>query len=240
AFGDAFLERAAGDVLRGQVVDAGVAADIVDGDQVRMLQLGGDPALAEEAAGELAVGRQRRRHHLQRHLAVERFLHGQEHRGHAALADRPDDPVTGNVDVDRTEQDGGVQPDLRIVTRPGLRGAGRLLPKARPTVLQDLAQTSAPPALAAIFSSRASWAARSASLARSSRRAPAGSAAGAGPETAAVRAPSPPTARTSSAWPEVRPRETSASNSASSRAPCSLQWVLSTPRRRHRASSELR
>src|SRR5690606_40688314 len=93
-----------------------------------------------------------------------------------------EDPVTGDVDVYRTEQDGGVQPDLRIVTRPGIRGAGRLLPKARATVAQDLAHTSLPPDLAAIFSSRASCAARSASLARRPRRGPAGSGMATGPE----------------------------------------------------------
>jgi hypothetical protein len=69
----------------GQVVHAVVGADVEHRHQVRVLQLGGDLALDQEAAGEVGVRRQDRRHHLQRDLAVERLLHRQEHAGHAAL-----------------------------------------------------------------------------------------------------------------------------------------------------------
>ncbi len=201
ALGDAILERAAGDVFGRQVVHAGVAADVVHRHQVRMLELGGDLAFGEEAAGELGIGRQDRRHHLQRDLAVQRLLHRQEDRGHAAFADRAEDAVAGNVDVDRSEQDRRVQENLTALDRVRL--------SMMPAQAVGSARGSAEgqrrlPALPAILASRASWAAASASLARSTRRTP---ATGPARSTLAAAARVSPTgARPRSPWPAVRPR----------------------------------
>jgi hypothetical protein len=104
---DTLAQRATGNELRGEVVHRAVRADVEHRHQVRMTELGRDPAFLEEAVGELGVRGQRRRHHLERDFAIERFLHGEEHRRHAAFSDRPQDAVAGNGDIDRAQQDGG-------------------------------------------------------------------------------------------------------------------------------------
>ena len=51
----------------------------------------------QEALGECRIGRQRRRHDLERDLAVERGLQGQVDTGHAANPDLAPDHVPRNV-----------------------------------------------------------------------------------------------------------------------------------------------
>ena len=83
---DALLERAVGQVFHGHVVATADVADVVDGHRVRVRQPRQGPTFAQEAFGEARVGGQRRGHHLQRHLALQRALGGQVDRGHGAFA----------------------------------------------------------------------------------------------------------------------------------------------------------
>ena len=123
-------QGAAGNVLGGEVVVGAGLADVVHRDQVRMRQLRGDAAFLEEALGELVVGRQRRRHDLERHLAVERLLQREVDRGHAADAERPDDAIArdlrwvvgqGNLDTGR---------GARRLARPRARNHSKGVPGA--------------------------------------------------------------------------------------------------------------
>ena len=70
-------------------------ARVVHRDHVRVLDLRGEPGLALEALLEAVVGRQPRRHHLQRSLAVECQMAGAIHNAHSPAADHLVDPVAG-------------------------------------------------------------------------------------------------------------------------------------------------
>ena len=64
-----------------------VAAEVVDLHDVVMHELPGRIRLAHEPPHERRAGRQSRRENLQRHVAAERGLGGEEDRAHAALAE---------------------------------------------------------------------------------------------------------------------------------------------------------
>jgi hypothetical protein len=65
-----------------------VHADVEDGDDVRVVQLGRDPRLAQEALGGDRVGGERGREYLERDFAPERLLLRQVHGRHAAMAEQ--------------------------------------------------------------------------------------------------------------------------------------------------------
>ena len=85
---DQLLERAAREVLHRDVVGAVVGAAVVDADDVRVLQAGGGLRLAAEALDEAGVLGEPAVQQLQRDLAPELLVLGQEHVGHAAAPSR--------------------------------------------------------------------------------------------------------------------------------------------------------
>ena len=78
---------AAGHVAHRDEQHAACLARLVDGDDVRVIDRGRGPRLAEEPAPELLVGRQRRGQDLQRHRPVKPLVEGAEDDGHPARAD---------------------------------------------------------------------------------------------------------------------------------------------------------
>ena len=96
---DALLERAVGQVFHGHVIQLTDVADVMDGHRVRVRQARQGLALAQEAFAETRVGCQRCRHHLQRHLALQRALGRQVHAGHGAFANLAFDVITRDDDV---------------------------------------------------------------------------------------------------------------------------------------------
>ncbi len=96
---DTLFERAVGQVLHGHVIQLTDIADVMDGHRVRVGQARQGLALAQETLAKTRISRQRRRHHLQRHLALQRALGRQVHAGHGAFADLAFDVITRNHDV---------------------------------------------------------------------------------------------------------------------------------------------
>ena len=107
--------RAAAEIFHRDVVVVAGAADVMDADDVAVVQLRGDLRFAQEALAEIRIGEQRRRHDLQRDLAVDRFLHRQIDRRHAATAELAQQTVAGDVDHVRVIFAAGhrVPPDRR-------------------------------------------------------------------------------------------------------------------------------
>ena len=70
---------------------------VVDRHDVRMLERGGDPALALEAGAELVVPGDARRDQLQRDPAIERQIGRPIHDAHAAAAGDGLDAMTGEL-----------------------------------------------------------------------------------------------------------------------------------------------
>ena len=141
ARGDALLERAIGQVFHGHVVQLTDIADVMDGHGVRVGQARQGLAFAQEALAETRVGRQRRRHDLQRHLALQGTLGRQVHAGHGANADFAFDVVAGNDDV---------HVDTFTTMAVMLSGAPRLSPRC--TRLRTISSGSA-----WLSTSRISW-----------------------------------------------------------------------------------
>ncbi len=83
----------AGDQLHHQVVDAVVVTHVVQGADVRMVELGEGARLALEAGGQLRRIPQPPRQHLDRHLALEALVPGPVDLTHAAGAQGGDDGV---------------------------------------------------------------------------------------------------------------------------------------------------
>ena len=81
---DQLLERAAGQVLHRDVVRVLEGAAVVDADDVRVLQAGGGLRLAAEALDEPGIRGEAAVQQLQRDLAPELLVLGQEHVGHPA------------------------------------------------------------------------------------------------------------------------------------------------------------
>ncbi len=90
--GQPVAERLAVDVRHDEVEEAAGFTGIVERENVRVLQAGGDLDLAEEALAAERGG-QFGPQHLERHLAAVPDVLGQVHRGHAAGADFPLDAV---------------------------------------------------------------------------------------------------------------------------------------------------
>jgi hypothetical protein len=89
---------AAADVFHRDVMQVAGVADVMDAHDVAVMQLGGDARFAQEAFAEVRIDEQRRRHHLERDFAVDRFLDRQIDRRHAAAAELAQHAITGNLD----------------------------------------------------------------------------------------------------------------------------------------------
>ena len=76
-------------VAHRQIQGALVLAGLVDRDDVRVVERGGDPRLALEASAETWVLGQLGRDELERDVAVELLLVGEVDDAHAATADQP-------------------------------------------------------------------------------------------------------------------------------------------------------
>ena len=104
---DELGEVGALDVAHGEEEHAVLLARLVDGDDVRVVERGGDPRLAQEALAEALVLGELGRDHLERDLAPETLLLGAVDRAHAAAADERLDVVAR-----------GARSDHQFVLRP--------------------------------------------------------------------------------------------------------------------------
>ena len=86
-------QRATFDVLHDDEVRAAVLAPVVDGDDVRVVEVGGGLRLAPEPLDERRLARVLGVQRLQRDGPVEQLVAGEEDLGHAALRDLPLDLV---------------------------------------------------------------------------------------------------------------------------------------------------
>ncbi len=120
------IERAASDALRqvlardqlhgneARIVDRLQAVDLGD---VRVVQRGQQLGFALEAGEPLGIGGERLGQHLDRHLAVERGVHGAPDHAHAALADLLDEAVVVQTGT-RFDRQAHLPTTLGIVTHP--------------------------------------------------------------------------------------------------------------------------
>jgi hypothetical protein len=86
-------QRLAVDQLGGDVRDAVVGADVVNGEDVRMIQRGGGVRLLLEACVPAGVGGDGRGQDLQRHVAAQPCIASAVHLSHPAGSERRDDFV---------------------------------------------------------------------------------------------------------------------------------------------------
>jgi len=93
AFAQAFSESLAFEVLHHQVIDAVLAADIVESADVRMRERGDRARFAFKSHAPVSVFGQFRREHFDRDRAIEARVAGAIDLSHAAGADRRDDFV---------------------------------------------------------------------------------------------------------------------------------------------------
>jgi hypothetical protein len=94
------LELGAVDVAHGDVQLAGDLAGVVDGDDVRVVDRGGEAGLAQEALAEPFVFRELGSENLQRHRPFEREVVGAVDHPHPAPADQRLDPIAGELAPD--------------------------------------------------------------------------------------------------------------------------------------------
>ena len=104
------LEVAAGDVAHRDVELALVLAGVVDRDDVRMVERGGELRLAQEALSEAPVLGQLRCEQLEGDLAVERKVVGPVDDAHPAAAEQRLDPVAEELRADARVCRGGHDP----------------------------------------------------------------------------------------------------------------------------------
>ena len=100
AFAQELREVGPLDVAHGEEEGAVLVSRLEDRDDVRVVEGGGDPRLAEEALAEAAVLGELGRDHLERDLAPERQLLGAVNRTHAPAADERLDLVAGELAPD--------------------------------------------------------------------------------------------------------------------------------------------
>jgi hypothetical protein len=86
-------ERLAFEILEHQVVEVSVAADVVNGTDVRIVQRGNDPRFVLEALPRFRIGRERAGEHLDGNRAIETGVTRAIDLAHAARAKRGDDFV---------------------------------------------------------------------------------------------------------------------------------------------------
>ena len=94
--GDELGEVVALDVAHGEEEDAVLLSRLVDGDDVRVVERGRDPRLAQEALAEALVLGELGGDHLEGDLAPEPRLLGAIDRAHSPSADEGLDPVAGD------------------------------------------------------------------------------------------------------------------------------------------------
>ena len=90
-FGESLVQAPALDELHRVVVDAVIAPDGVDRDDVPVLELRGGARLVSKALQLASIEKARKGQHLERHASTERDLLRLVHDAHAAAADLPDD-----------------------------------------------------------------------------------------------------------------------------------------------------
>ena len=97
------------------------AADVVDGDDVRVVEVGDGAGLGQVGFGVVGPGDQMGVRHLDRHGALQLVVVGQVDEAEAALAQQPLDAVAADV---RRQRGGGVSAEGRGWGRdaPGRRG----------------------------------------------------------------------------------------------------------------------
>ena len=96
---DALLQRAAGQILHRQIINALVRGDVVDRDDMRIAELGDDPAFPQETLGEFFISGQNRLDDFQRDMTMQRLLQGEIDNRHAALAEFALNLIAWNVHV---------------------------------------------------------------------------------------------------------------------------------------------
>ncbi len=99
ALADALLQRSARQVLHRQIIDIVMRADIVNGDDMRVVQLRDQPSFPRKPLREFFIGRQHRLDNFQGHMAVQGFLKGEIDDRHAALAQLTFDLIAWNAHV---------------------------------------------------------------------------------------------------------------------------------------------
>ena len=97
SFGDRLGQGLPLDELHGVVVDAALAADRINRDDVGVVELGGGQGLGLEPPELGRVHGRREREHLQRHPAVQRTLHRLVHHPHAPAAHLGDQAEVAQV-----------------------------------------------------------------------------------------------------------------------------------------------
>ena len=90
---DHVLERCARDVLHDEIVEAAFALDAVDGNDVRVIELGGRLRFLLKALDDVLVHRDVGRQHLDRDFPLERQIMSEKYRTHAPFADHALDSV---------------------------------------------------------------------------------------------------------------------------------------------------
>jgi hypothetical protein len=82
--------------LHDEELPALVLADVVDGADVRVIERGRRPRLAQQSIGRGAILGQRKRQELERHGSSEPKVLGPVDDPHTTPADLVDDPIVGN------------------------------------------------------------------------------------------------------------------------------------------------
>ena len=99
--------------------------DVVDGDDVRVAELGDDAAFAQETRGEFLIRGQHGLDDFQRHVTMQRLLRGKVDDRHAALAEFALDLIAWNMHVWSCFIAGAaVRRRVSSVFRAGRRGQG--------------------------------------------------------------------------------------------------------------------
>ena len=104
-----FLEGGAAHKFHGVIIATlGIHAEIVDWYNMRVIQSSEDEGFLSEAVGEIGVGGNLRRHHLEGHVPLELVIEGQIHFSHAAFGQLPRNLVALGVWVGSRFGGGGV------------------------------------------------------------------------------------------------------------------------------------
>ena len=125
------LERRALDVLHHEVVEAAFTLDAIDGNDVRMVELGRRLRLLLEALDDMLVHRDVGRQHFDRDFALERQVVREKHGAHSALPDHPLDPILAF--------DQPLQPRHQSVSRAATRPHRAPARDVRPAGVAELA-----------------------------------------------------------------------------------------------------
>ena len=109
---ETLAQRLARQQLGDRVGDAVVGTEIVDGEDVRVIELGDGLGLALETREPIGVGGHRLRQHLDRHIAIEPLVVRAVDHAHPALADLLDDAVVAEGGADHFVPPAGCTPGI--------------------------------------------------------------------------------------------------------------------------------